>query len=158
MSVVVCDRCGTRNRVEPEKTETRRARCGKCGSSLDVSKAVSSGTSGATVDIGKPIMVTDATFARDVLGVRDRPVLVDFWAPWCGPCRAIAPALEQLAAEASGKFLIAKLNVDENPRTAGEFRIQSIPTMVIFKNGAMVDRLIGAQPKQTIAARLSKLS
>jgi thioredoxin 1 len=82
-------------------------------------------------------------------------VLVDAWAEWCGPCRMIAPLLDQLATEANGRYRIAKLNVDENPRTAAQFQIRSIPTLLIFKNGELVDQIIGAQPKQAIAARLA---
>ncbi|MBA2340281.1 MAG: thioredoxin, partial [Pyrinomonadaceae bacterium] len=103
----------------------------------------------------KPLTVTDASFAGDVLNAGARPVLLDCWAEWCGPCRMIAPVLDQLAAESGGRYTIAKLNVDENPRTAAQFGIQSIPTMLIFKNGQLVDRIIGAQPKQAIAARLA---
>jgi thioredoxin len=89
-----------------------------------------------------------------VLEVRGISVLLDCWAEWCGPCRMIAPVLDELAAESDGRYRIAKLNVDENPRTAAQFNIRSIPTMLIFKNGALVDRIVGAQPKQAIAARL----
>jgi thioredoxin len=85
---------------------------------------------------------------------RGIPILVDCWAQWCGPCLMVAPVLDELAAEAGGRYLIAKLNVDENPRTAAEFNIRSIPTMLIFKDGALVDRLVGVQSKQAISARL----
>jgi len=83
-----------------------------------------------------------------------RPVLVDAWAEWCGPCRMIAPVLDQLAEESGGRYKIAKLNIDENPRTAGQFNIRSIPTLLIFKNGKLVDQIVGVQPKPAIAARL----
>jgi thioredoxin len=102
----------------------------------------------------KPLVVTDGSFQRDVLEAGARPVLLDAWAPWCGPCRMVGPIMEQLAAESNGRYRIAKLNVDENPRTAAQFQIQSIPTMLIFKNGKLVDRLVGAQPKPNIAQRL----
>jgi thioredoxin 1 len=102
-----------------------------------------------------PQAVTDASFAHDVIEASSaRPVLVDAWAEWCGPCRMIAPILDQLATESAGRYKIAKLNVDENPRTAGQFGIRSIPTLLIFKNGKLVDQLIGAQSKPAIAARL----
>ena len=156
MAIVVCSKCGAKNRVDERATEKLQPKCGRCGTLLDIgpSGAAATGTPDP-ISNGKPLIVTDATFQRDVLGVRDQPVLLDCWAPWCGPCRMIAPVLEQLAAESNGKYVIAKLNVDDNPRVAGQFQIQSIPTMLIFKNGALVDRLIGAQPKQTIAARLA---
>jgi thioredoxin len=147
MPVVVCTKCGTRNRVDPRNAAHQIAKCGKCGTPLDLSK-----TSAAAEP--KALIVTDATFQREVLENSSRPVLVDCWAPWCGPCRMIGPIMEQLAAESNGRYRIAKLNVDENPRTAAEFQIQSIPTMLIFKKGKLVDRLIGAQPKPAIATRL----
>ncbi|MFN2532071.1 MAG: thioredoxin [Pyrinomonadaceae bacterium] len=100
--------------------------------------------------------MTDATIERDVLTSDGQPVLLDCWAPWCGPCRIVAPILDQLAAESAGKYRIAKLNVDENPRTATQYNIASIPTMLIFKDGKLIDRLIGAQPKPVIAEHLRR--
>jgi thioredoxin len=111
---------------------------------------------GDASETGKPVTVTDATFEKEVLGAGARPVLLDCWAPWCGPCRIIAPVLDQLAAESAGRYLIAKLNVDENPQTAARFNVRSIPTLLIFKHGQLVDTLVGAQPKQAIAARLAR--
>src|SRR5881628_964447 len=93
--------------------------------------------------------VTDQSFAADVLGA-DGPVLVDFWAEWCGPCRMIAPALEEIAGTMAGKIKVVKLNVDENPGTATKYGIMSIPTLMIFKNGQLASRQIGAQPKQKL--------
>jgi thioredoxin 2 len=148
MPIVVCDKCGAKNRVETQIAEKLQPKCGRCGNQLDLKSANEADTS-------KPSVVTDSSFDRDVLGAGSRPVLLDCWAPWCGPCRMIAPVLDQLAAESAGKYLIAKLNVDENPRVAGQFQVQSIPTMLIFKNGVLVDRIVGAQPKQAIAARLA---
>jgi thioredoxin 1 len=94
--------------------------------------------------------VSDSTFESEVLQSTS-PVVVDFWAEWCGPCRMIAPALEELAAGAlNGKVKIVKLNVDENPKTAAKYGIQSIPTLMIFKNGQLASRQIGAAPKQKL--------
>ncbi len=146
MPVVACNKCGTKNRVEPQQAEGKVARCGKCGEALGTS-------ADATLD--QPLVVTDDTFQRDVLSAPGL-VLLDCWAPWCGPCRMIGPIMDQLASESDGRYRIAKLNVDDNQRTAAQFQIQSIPTMLLFKDGRLIDRLIGAQPKQAIADRLAR--
>ncbi len=93
--------------------------------------------------------VSDKSFETDVLQSKE-PVLVDFWAEWCGPCRQVAPVLEEVAGELVGKIKIVKLNVDENPNTASKYGVQSIPTLMIFKNGEMASRQIGAAPKAKI--------
>ena len=98
------------------------------------------------MSVGK---VSDQTFEAEVLKASE-PVVVDFWAEWCGPCRMIAPALEEIAGTLNGKVKIVKLNVDENPQTAAKYGIQSIPTLMIFKNGQMASRQIGAAPKQKL--------
>lgn len=99
--------------------------------------------------------VTDATFSQEVLS-SDKPIMVDFWAEWCGPCRAVSPILDQIAAEHGDKIDIVKLNVDENPNTAMEFGITSIPTMKVFKAGEVVKTVIGAKPKPALEAELSE--
>jgi thioredoxin 1 len=104
----------------------------------------------------QPVKVTDATFASQVLGA-SLPVLVDFWAPWCGPCRMIAPALEKLAREYAGRVRIAKLNVDENPRTQAQYQVQGIPTMLLVKNGKIVDRIVGALPEGQLRMQVERL-
>ena len=144
MSIQPCPSCGTKNRVDESAARTSQPVCGKCGTPL-----------AASARDNKPQVVTDESFARDVIGASSsKPILVDAWAEWCGPCRMVAPVLEQLAAESGGRYKIAKLNVDENPVIANQFNIRSIPTLLIFKNGRLVDQLVGAQPKPAIAARL----
>lgn len=145
--IVACQNCGAKNRVDERAATQRQPVCGKCGTPLPEPAAAAD---------GNPQIVTDASFTRDVVEASaSRPVLVDAWAEWCGPCRMIAPVLDQLAAESNGRYTIAKLNVDENPRTSAQFNIRSIPTLLIFKDGKLVDQIIGVQPKQAIAARLA---
>jgi thioredoxin 2 len=100
--------------------------------------------------------VTDGTFQRAVLA-SPLPVLVDCWAPWCGPCRTVAPVLDELARDYAGRVRIAKLNVDQSPSTAGRYAVQSIPTMLLFKDGREVDRLVGALPRARIEEALNGL-
>ncbi|HOK05863.1 MAG TPA: thioredoxin TrxC [Syntrophales bacterium] len=142
--IIRCLHCGTKNRV-PEKRPHDRPLCGKCGSPLVV-----------TGDKGEPLEVTDASFLREVLQ-EPGAVLVDFWAPWCAPCRTVAPVIEELAARYVGGVKFVKINVDENPVTASRYDIRSIPTMLLFRGGELRDRLVGALPAEEIEEHLLTL-
>ncbi|MBO9998295.1 MAG: thioredoxin [Cyanobacteria bacterium SID2] len=101
------------------------------------------------------VEVSDASFKQDVLE-SDLPVLVDFWAPWCGPCRMVGPVVEEIAQQYEGKVKVVKLNTDDNPEVASKYGIRSIPTLMIFKGGQRVDMVVGAVPKTTLANTLEK--
>jgi thioredoxin 1 len=102
--------------------------------------------------MGKTMELTDSNF--DQIIKSDKPVLVDFWAEWCGPCKMIGPVVEELAGDYEGKAVVAKLNVDENPQVTARFGVRSIPTLLVFKNGQIVDKQIGAVPKSVLASKL----
>lgn len=104
----------------------------------------------------KYVTLTDGNFQDEVLN-SDKPVLVDFWATWCGPCRMIAPAIEQLASEFEGRAVVAKMDVDHNPQVPMQFGVRSIPTLLFFKDGRVVDQLVGAVPKKQLANKLDNL-
>ena len=103
--------------------------------------------------MGKTLELTDSTFEQTINA--DKPVLVDFWAEWCGPCKMIGPIVEELAGDYEGKAIVAKINVDENPQTAAKFGIRSIPTLLVFKKGQIVDKQIGAVPKSVLNQKLA---
>ncbi len=142
--VMQCSICGTKNRVPKNRLKDKPI-CGKCKKPL---------ATGSFPD--HPVTITDSTFSQEVLS-HPGVVLVDCWAPWCGPCKAVAPVLDQLASEYAGRVKITKLNVDENPEISSQYGIQSIPTMLVFKNGQKVDQLVGALPKGQIEGHLKPL-
>ena len=146
MAIVTCPKCGAKNRVDERRTDHATPKCGRCGAELPL----------ASADGAHPRTITDANFTAEVLQAGAAPVLVDCWAVWCPPCRALAPTIDALAAESAGRYRVGKLNVDENPRVAGQFHIESIPTMLIFKQGQLVDKLVGLLPKASIAAKLQQ--
>ena len=138
-----CSYCGATNRVPQEKLQAGlQPICGRCKRLLTVSPKV--------------VEVTDANFADEVER-SPLPVLVDMWAPWCGPCRQVGPVVEQLADEFAGRMRVAKVNVDDNPVIGARFQIQSIPALLVFNGGREVDRIIGAQPKSEILRHLERI-
>ena len=135
-----CPKCGANNRVPADKVRAGlEPVCGRCKTRLSTTT--------------HPVIVTDANFAAEVER-SPLPVLLDMWAPWCGPCRMVAPIIEQLAGELAGRVKVAKLNTDENPMTGSRFNVRSIPTLLVLKDGREIDRLVGAMPKQEILRRL----
>ena len=102
----------------------------------------------------KPMEITDANFESEVLKA-DRPVLIDFWAVWCGPCKAIAPVVEEIATEYEGRLKVGKLDVDANPKVTMDFHVRSIPTLLVFKGGKVVEQVVGALPKRSLLEKLS---
>jgi thioredoxin 2 len=134
VSILVCTNCGKKNKIRPSPTGAPH--CGNCGKAL-------------------PWLVeaTDATF--DIEAKAAPAVVVDLWAPWCGPCRFVGPILEQLAREHAGRLKVVKVNVDDNPSLSQRYDARSIPTMVVLKDGQVVDRIVGAMPKPQLEARLA---
>ncbi len=144
-AIVSCKKCGAKNRV---KTASRGKKpvCGKCHAPLPLS-------GGAPPRV---VEISDRTFESEVLAYPG-PVLVDCWAPWCGPCHTVAPVLDALAREYGGKVKITKLNIDRNPLIASRYRVMSVPTMLFFKNGRLMDTVPGAIQKTEIQRHISAI-
>lgn len=140
--IITCPKCGVKNRVPVSKINDRPV-CGKCREPL-----------GAGASSDAPLDITDNSFENEVLAFNG-PVLMDCWAPWCGPCRMLSPVIEQIAKDYTGRLKVVKLNTDENPKTAMKFNIQSIPTMLLFNKGQQVERMTGALPRQEIEKRIA---
>jgi len=138
-TIIVCPSCGTKNRVDLNMAD-KHPTCGNCKSPLPIEG---------------PVEVTDADFDTAVLRSA-LPVLVDFWAPWCGPCRMVGPIVEELSREYAGRLTVAKVNTDDNRELAGRFKIQGIPTLMLFKEGNPVERITGAAPKQHLEELIRK--
>ncbi len=137
--IISCRNCGAKNRISLENKRTPI--CGNCKQPLSFPDS--------------PLTITDANFSESV-EKSSLPVLLDFWAAWCPPCKMIAPIIDTLAKELAGKVVVGKLDVDKNQLVAARFRVQSIPTLIIFQNGREAERLVGAQSKEAIVQRLNK--
>lgn len=134
----LCPRCGAKNRI-PERKLDKRPKCGKCGERIG--------------HVDAPVTIGSAAELDSLVGDSPLPVLVDFWAPWCGPCHAVAPELESLARQRSGDVVVAKVDTDALPDVAGRFSIRGIPTMILFRGGREALRVSGAMPAHEIERR-----
>ncbi len=141
--ILVCSACGAKNRVPVSRIDDS-PKCGKCKKVLSVET------------LSHPVNVSDSTFDREVMG-STLPVMVDCWAPWCGPCRAVGPVLDELAVKYRARLKIAKLNVDENPQIGSRYSISSVPTLFLVKNGRIIDTLVGALPKEQLESQIARI-
>ncbi len=141
--ILACGSCGAKNRF-PLARMDEQPKCGKCGKSLPVER------------LGRPVDVSDLTFDKEVMA-SSLPVLVDCWAPWCGPCRAITPVIDALAQQYRGRLKVAKLNLDNNAGIGARFSITSVPTILLIKQGRVVDKLVGAYPKEQLEQQIARI-
>jgi thioredoxin 2 len=141
--LIRCQNCGTRNRIPVARLQDR-PRCGRCKQPFPPIPVTN-----------RPVMVTDQTFAGEVLE-SPLPVLMDCWATWCAPCGAMSPVLDDVARSYAGRLKVAKLNVDQNPATASRYHVMSLPTLLFFRDGKVVDTAAGAQPRQEIERYLHR--
>ncbi|MBC8439893.1 MAG: thioredoxin TrxC [Deltaproteobacteria bacterium] len=141
--ILACSNCKAKNRVPISRID-ESPKCGKCNKVLPIEI------------LSRPVNVSDNNFDREVLG-SILPVLVDCWAPWCGPCRAVGPVLDELAQKYRARLKIAKLNVDENPGIGSRYSISSIPTLFLVKNGRIIDTLMGALPKEQLESQIARI-
>lgn len=141
--ILACSKCKAKNRIPISRID-EMPKCGKCGNALPVEI------------FSRPVNVTDSSFDREVLA-STLPVLVDCWAPWCGPCKAVGPVLDDLAVKYRARLKIAKLNVDDNPQIGSRYSISSIPTMFLVKNGRIIDTLVGALPKEQLELQIARI-
>jgi thioredoxin 2 len=139
--LIRCRHCGTRNRIPVARLKDR-PRCGRCKQTFP-----------SIATPNRPVMVTDRTFADEVIA-SPLPVMLDCWATWCAPCGAMAPVLEDIARTYAGRLKVAKLNVDQNPMTASRYSVMSLPTLLFFRDGKVVDTAAGALPRQAIEGHL----
>lgn len=139
--IIRCGQCGTKNRVPKQRLNDGPV-CGKCREALPAKQS-----------FDHPVIVTDQSFQQEVLGYPG-PVLLDCWAPWCGPCQMMAPVLVQLARDYGGQVKIAKLNVDQNPIIASRYHVMSVPTLLMFKNGQLINSLAGALSEDQLKQQL----
>jgi thioredoxin 2 len=141
--IMACSKCNGKNRVPVSRLD-EKPKCGKCRTLLPIES------------LSRPVNVTDSSFDREVMG-STLPVLVDCWAPWCGPCKAVGPVLDELSVKYKGRLKIVKLNVDENPGIGSRYAISSIPTMFLVKEGKIIDKLIGALPKEQLESQILRI-
>jgi len=143
-AILKCRECGTKNRILFSRIKDR-PRCGKCKASLNTGMIYTS-----------PVTVTDQTFDREVLG-HDGSVLLQCWAPWCGHCKSMEPVLNALAGDYAGRIKTARINVDENPAVSSKFRVMSLPSLLFFKKGSLVNSTVGAMSRQAVETNLKQL-